>query len=241
MVLAVVGILYGAVMAFAQTDLKRLVAYTSISHMGFVFLGVFAWNTLALQGAVMQIVCHGISTGALFMLVGALQERIHTREISRMGGLWSVVPRIGAVGLFFALASLGLPGLGNFVAEFLVLLGTYQVNITITVLATVGLVTATVYSLWMIHVTFFGLNKEGWKIPDFSLREMSVMAVMIINLVLLGLYPQPLLNTAGKSLDNLQEIVREQQTAVPEQEKQADPPSDNSRVSQSVPDGRGNP
>jgi len=241
MVLAVVGILYGAVMAFAQTDLKRLVAYTSISHMGFVFLGVFAWNTLALQGAVMQIVCHGISTGALFMLVGALQERIHTREISRMGGLWSAVPRIGAVGLFFALASLGLPGLGNFVAEFLVLLGTYQVNITITVLATVGLVTATVYSLWMIYVTFFGLNKEGWKIPDFSLREMSVMAVMIINLVLLGLYPQPLLNTAGKSLDNLQEIVRERQTAVPEQEKQADPPSDNSRVSQSVPDGRGNP
>ncbi len=171
MVLAVVGILYGAVMAFAQTDLKRLVAYTSISHMGFVLLGVFAWNTLALQGAVMQIVCHGISTGALFMLVGALQERIHTREISRMGGLWASVPRMGAVGLFFAVASLGLPGLGNFVAEFLVLIGTYKTSITMAVLATAGLITATVYSLWMIHVTFFGLNKEGWKIPDFSLRE----------------------------------------------------------------------
>jgi NADH-quinone oxidoreductase subunit M len=241
MVIAVIGILYGAVMAFAQTDLKRLVAYTSISHMGFVFLGIFAWNTLALQGAVMQVVCHGISTGALFILVGALQERIHTREISHMGGLWSAVPRMGAVGLFFALASLGLPGLGNFVAEFLVLIGTYKTNITMTVLATAGLITATVYSLWMIHVTFFGLNKEGWKIPDFSLREMSTMVVMIISLVLLGLYPQPLLNTAEQSLNNLQKIVRDQQTAVAEQETRADLPSDNSRLSQPVQDGRGNP
>jgi NADH-quinone oxidoreductase subunit M len=241
MVLAVIGILYGAVMAFAQTDLKRLVAYTSISHMGFVFLGVFAWNTLALQGAVMQIVCHGISTGALFMLVGSLQERIHTREISRMGGLWTSVPHMGAVGLFFALASLGLPGLGNFVAEFLVLIGTYKTNITMTVFATAGLITATVYSLWMIHVTFFGLNKEGWKIPDLSLREMSTMFVMIINLVLLGLYPQPLLNTAEQSLSNLQKIVREQQTAVPEQETLVTLTSDNSRPVQPVPAWRRNP
>jgi NADH-quinone oxidoreductase subunit M len=241
MVIAVIGILYGAVMAFAQTDLKRLVAYTSISHMGFVFLGIFAWNTLALQGAVMQVVCHGISTGALFILVGALQERIHTREISHMGGLWSAVPRMGAVGLFFALASLGLPGLGNFVAEFLVLIGTYKTNIAMTVFATAGLITATVYSLWMIHVTFFGLNKEGWKIPDLSLREMSTMFVMVISLVLLGLYPQPLLNTAEQSLNNLQKIVREQQTAIAKQEMHTDPPSDNSRTSQTMPDGRRNP
>jgi NADH-quinone oxidoreductase subunit M len=241
MVLAVVGILYGAFMAFSQTDLKRFVAYTSISHMGFVFLGVFAWNTLALQGAVMQIVCHGISTGALFMLVGSLHERIHTREISRMGGLWSAVPRMGAVGLFFAMASLGLPGLGNFVAEFLVLIGTYKTSIAMTVLATAGLITATVYSLWMIHVTFFGLNKEGWKIPDLSLREMSVMAVMITSLVILGLYPQPLLNTAEQSLNNLQKIVKEQRTVPAEQEMQAVPPDDDGRVSQTVPEGRDNP
>ena len=241
MVIAVIGIIYGAVMAFAQTDLKRLVAYTSISHMGFVFLGIFAWNTLALQGAVMQIVCHGISTGALFILVGAIQERIHTREISRMGGLWSTVPRMGAVGLFLAVASLGLPGLGNFVAEFLVLLGTYRTNITMTVFATAGLITATVYSLWMIHVTFFGLNKEGWKISDFSLREMSTMFVMIVSLFLLGLFPQPLINTAEQSLNNLQKIVIEQQTAVPKQKMLADLPSDNSKVSQPVLDRKGNP
>jgi NADH-quinone oxidoreductase subunit M len=239
MVIAVIGILYGAVMAFAQTDLKRLVAYTSISHMGFVFLGVFAWNTLALQGVVMQIVCHGISTGALFMLVGFLQERIHTREVSRMGGLWSAVPRMGAVGLFFAMASLGLPVLGNFVAEFLVLIGTYKTNVTITVLATAGLITATVYSLWMIHVTFFGLNKEGWKVPDFSLREMSAMAVMMISLVLLGLYPQPFLNTAGQSLNTLQEIVKEYRTTIAEEQTEADLTSDESNISQRALDSRG--
>jgi len=206
MVLAVIGILYGAAMAFSQTDLKRLVAYTSISHMGFVLLGVFAWNTLALQGAVLQIVCHGLSTGALFMIVGFLQERIHTREISRMGGLWSAAPRMGAIALFFAMASLGLPGLGAFVAEFLVLLGTYKTNIAMTVFATVGLVTATVYSLWMIHVSFFGTDRENWKIPDFSLREMSVMAVMMVSLVLLGLYPQFFLDAASTSIDKLQKI-----------------------------------
>jgi NADH-quinone oxidoreductase subunit M len=240
MALAVIGILYGAVMAFSQTDLKRLVAYTSISHMAFVFLGVFAWNTLALQGVVMQIVCHGISTGALFMLVGALQERIHTREISRMGGLWATVPRMGAVGLFFALASLGLPGLGNFVAEFLVLIGTYRTNISMTVLATLGLITATIYSLRMIQVVFFGLNKEGWKVRDFSLREMYAMSVLIISLVLLGLYPQPLFNTAEQSLYNLQKIAREYRTTIDEKETQADSASDTGRGIQPAPDNRGN-
>ncbi|MCC6347850.1 MAG: NADH-quinone oxidoreductase subunit M, partial [Nitrospirales bacterium] len=126
--LAVGGILYGAVVAFAQTDLKRLVAYTSVSHMGFVLLGIFSWNTLALQGAVMGMLCHGVATGALFIIVGALQERIHTRDTARMGGLWETVPRMGAIALFFALASLGLPGLGNFVGEILVLLGAFRVS-----------------------------------------------------------------------------------------------------------------
>jgi NADH-quinone oxidoreductase subunit M len=175
--------------------------------MGFVLLGIFAWNPLALQGAVMQIVCHGMSTGALFMLVGGLQERIHTRDMGRMGGLWSTVPRMGAIGLFFALASLGLPGLGNFVAEFLVLMGTYKASVTMSILATTGLIAATIYALWMVQVTFFGENEAGWKIPDFSLREMSAMAMMMAVLVLLGLYPQPFLNAAGRSLDTLQKMT----------------------------------
>ncbi len=126
MTLAVIGILYGAHRwPSRQTDLKRLVAYTSVSHMGFVLLGIFAWNELALQGALLIIIAHGISTGALFILVGALNDRIHTRDLDRMGGCGRRCPGLGGVWLFFALASLGLPGLGEFVGEFLVLLGTY--------------------------------------------------------------------------------------------------------------------
>ena len=207
MVLAVTGILYGAVLAFAQTDLKRLVAYTSISHLGFVLLGIFAWNELALQGAVLQMICHGIGTGALFMLAGALQARLHTRDMSRMGGLWSTAPRLGGVGLFFAMAALGLPGLGNFLAEFLVLVGSFQVNVLLTIMATLGLVTATVYALRLIQRTFHGPNTEGWRLPDLTARDMATMAVMIAALVWLGLYPQALLETAAPVLNDLQQLV----------------------------------
>ena len=204
MVLGVIGILYGAVLAFAQTDLKRLVAYTSVSHLGFVLVGVFAWNTLALQGAVMQMVCHGLSTGALFMLVGALDDRIHTRDMRRMGGLWSAVPRMGAVALFFAMASLGLPGLGNFVGEFLVLLGTFRVNIPVAAVATAGLVAATVYSLRMIQQTFHGASREGWRPADLGGREMAAMVAMIAALLWLGLHPQPAINAAAPAIERLQ-------------------------------------
>jgi NADH-quinone oxidoreductase subunit M len=200
MALGVVGILYGALLAFAQTDLKRLVAYTSVSHMGFVLLGVFAWNELALQGTVLQMLCHGIATGALFILVGALQERTHTRDVGRMGGLWETVPRMGGIGLLFALASLGLPGLGNFVGEFLVLLGAYPVSVLLTALAALGLIMSTVYALWMIQLTFYGPNKEGWKLPDFSGREMAMMTALIVVIVWLGLHPQPVLNMAKPAL-----------------------------------------
>jgi NADH-quinone oxidoreductase subunit M len=208
LVLAVIGILYGAVMAFAQTDLKRLVAYTSVSHMGFVLLGVFVGNRLALQGAVTQIICHGIATGALFMLAGALQERIHTRETGRMGGLWTTAPRMGAAALFFVLASLGLPGLGNFVGEFLVLLGSYRVSIAITAIAAVGIVTATVYSLWIIQRAFHGPNTHHWNIPDLSGREIAAMAVMSASLLWIGLCPQPVFDTARPALGNLERSAK---------------------------------
>jgi NADH-quinone oxidoreductase subunit M len=207
MVLAVAGILYGAMLAYAQTDLKRLVAYTSVSHMGFVLLGIFAWNELALQGAILEILAHGISTGALFVLVGALQDRIHTRDMREMGGLWTTVPRMGAVALVFALASLGLPGLGNFVAEFLVLLGAYTSNSLLTILATIGLIVATVYALWMVQAAFQGPNRRGWKIPDLSARELAIFAAMTIVIVWLGLFPQPVLNTAKQGLDNVQRLA----------------------------------
>lgn len=201
--LGVIGILYGGILAFAQTDLKRLVAYSSISHLGFVLLGIFAGNALALQGAVMQMIAHGITTGALFVLVGALQERVHTRDMRRMGGLWETLPRFGAVGLFFAIASLGLPGLGNFVGEFLVMLGTYRVSIPMAVFASLGVVVATVYSLALVQQTFHGPARERWKVDDLSLRSLIPLGAMIVLQVWLGLYPQPVLETAGHTLQAL--------------------------------------
>jgi NADH-quinone oxidoreductase subunit M len=214
MTLAVVGILYGALLAFAQTDLKRLVAYTSVSHMGFMLLGIFAWNELALEGAVIQIICHGLSTGALFMLVGGLQERTGTRDLRRLGGLWATAPRMGGVATFFALASLGLPGLGNFVGEFLVLLGVYQRSVPLAVFASLGLVVATVYSLWIIQQVFHGPNRQGWRLADLTLRESAVLGVLMAALVWLGLYPAPVLDMSRPALKALQHTAAETEVRV---------------------------
>ena len=205
-----VGILYGAVLAFGQTDLKRLVAYTSVSHLGFVLLGIFAWNELALQGAVMTMICHGISTGALFILVGALQERIHTREMDRMGGLWTTAPRLSGAALFFALASLGLPGLGDFVGEFLVLLGTYKVSIVLAALATVGVLFATFYALRLVQRAFQGPNTHDWRIADLVPREGLIVALMIVALLWLGLYPRPVLDTFQPAMARLEQLAVEE-------------------------------
>jgi len=207
MALGAAGVIYGAVLAFAQSDFKRLVAYSSVSHMGFVLLGLYAWNLLALQGAVMQMVAHGVSTAALFMMAGALQQRLHTRDMSRMGGLWHQAPRMGACAMFFAIASLGLPGLGNFVAEFLVLLGLFAVHPWLTAIAALGLITAAVYSLWMIQQAFQGRPDEQRSMPDFGGREMLTMAAMMAALLWLGLHPQPVLDAAQPVLDGLQQLV----------------------------------
>lgn len=196
-ILGIAGILYGALLAFAQTDLKRLVAYTSVSHMGFVLLGLASGNELAFQGALIQIVSHGVSTGALFILAGVLQERLRTRDLSGMGGLWAVVPRMGGASMFFLLASLGLPGLGNFVGEFLVVLGAYRVNGAIAMIAAFGFVLSTIYSLRMMERVFFGEKREGPAISDLSAREMGVMIAMAIPLLWLGLYPQAFIDKAG--------------------------------------------
>ncbi len=207
MALGVAGILYGAILAFGQTNIKRLVAYTSISHMGFVLIGIFAWNQIALQGAVMIMVAHGISTGGLFVLVGNLYERTHTRDMYKMGGLWGAVPRMGRSGLVLALASLGLPGLGNFVGEFLVLLGTYKVNPVMAILATLGFIVATVYSLLMIQKIFNGPSTLDHKISDFNFRELTVMTTMILILFWLGLYPQTVLETSKSSMELMQKYA----------------------------------
>src|SRR5271170_3179769 len=214
MTIGVIGILYGAVLAVGQTDLKRLVAYTSVSHMGFVLLGVFAGNEIALEGAVIQMISHGISTGALFVLAGLLQERMHTRDISAMGGLWETMPALSGAGLVFAMASLGLPGLGDFVGEFLVLLGSYRANVSLTVVATLGLLAATLYGLKFAQGVFQGPNLHHRSLPDMRLRESAILGLMMALLLWIGLYPQPVLNTVRPSLAAVQqsafpnEIVR---------------------------------
>ena len=168
--------------------------------MGFVLLGIFAWNELALQGAVIIMLSHGFSAGALFMMVGDLQDRAHTRDLGRFGGLWATMPRMGGVGLFFAMASLGLPGLASFVGEFLVLMGAFQVNVPLTVLASLGLVAATIYSLWMMQKVYYGHHAEDRRLEDASGREMAIMASLIGATLWLGLYPQPVLTTSGNAL-----------------------------------------
>ena len=235
MALGAAGIVYGAVMAFAQRDLKRMVAYTSVSHMGFVLLGIFAWNQYALQGVVLQIVCHAFSTGGLFVLAGSLDERLQTRDLSRMGDLWSALPRFGGVGMFLAMAALGLPGLGNFVAEFLILLGAFQVNQPIAIVGAFGLVFATVYALWLIQRVFHGRSsKEAIASPestgssrgeddiraarsklwDLSFREIAVFAAAIIVIVWLGLYPETLVRTFKETTDSLFRLATPTATAV---------------------------
>jgi len=203
MSLGAVGVVYGAVLAFGQSDFKRLVAYSSVSHMGFVLLGLYAWNVMAVQGAVMQMVAHGISTAALFMIAGALQQRLHTRDMDQMGGLWENMPRMGACAMFFALASLGLPGLGNFIAEFLVLVGLFQVSPVLTAVAALGLITAAVYSLSMMQRAFQGKADLQRDLQDFDRRELCAMAVMIVALIWLGIYPQPVLDMAQPVIESL--------------------------------------
>jgi len=204
MILAVLGILYGGLLAFGQSDFKRLVAYTSVSHLGFVLLGIFAWNELALQGALVTMIAHGISTGALFVIAGLLQDRMHTRDMDRMSGLWSTVPRLSGAALFFALASLGLPGLGDFVGEFLVLLGTYRVSPTLAALASVGVLVATFYALRLVQRSFHGPNLREWKLLDIGARERLILVPMITALLWLGLYPVPVLNTFKPAMRALQ-------------------------------------
>jgi NADH-quinone oxidoreductase subunit M len=208
MALGVASILYGALQAFGQKDLKRMIAYTSVSHMGFVLLGAFAWNRLALYGVVMQLLCHGISTGALFILVGGLQERIHTRDIDRMGGLWAAMPRLGGSMMLFAMASLGLPGLGNFIGEFLVLLGVFKVSPVLAMVASTGFITGCVYSLWIVQRTIHGQNPEGWKPPDLSGRETAVMAAMSVLILWLGLFPQPVFTAVAPPVEWLQQMSK---------------------------------
>ena len=215
MALGAAGVIYGAVLAFGQTDLKRLVAYSSVSHLGFVLIGIFAWNDLALQGALMGMLAHGFSTGALFVIVGALQERTETRQIDRLRGLWATMPRLSGVALFFALASLGLPGLGDFVGEFLVLQGTYREHIGVTIAGAIGILASTFYALRFVQGAFHGPNVHQWHLPDLFTRELLALAPMIAVLVWLGIYPQPIFNTFRPAMSYMESQIALVQSSPP--------------------------
>ena len=201
------SILYGAVLACSQTDIKRLVAYSSISHMGFILLGTFAGTELALQGAVMQMVAHGLSTGALFMLAGALYERFQTRDMRQMGGLWGMIPRLASMALFFACASLGLPGLANFIGEFLILFGSYAAQPVMIILASLGMVMAAIYSLGMMQRTFFGQQRETRIAPDLSNTAFGTLLLIAVLQIWLGLYPKIVLTTSRPVMNMLVQPV----------------------------------
>src|SRR5262245_31602958 len=189
--LATIGIIYGAWVATVQPDIKKLVAYSSVSHLGFVVLGLFTLTPQGLVGGIIQMVNHGLSTGALFLGVGMLYERRHTRLIADFGGLWKVVPALSALFLVVALSSLGLPGLNGFVGEFLVLLGAFQVDRTIAVLATTGIIFAAVYLLWVYQRVFFGVitHEVNRRLPDLSVREWAVLLPILVLIVWIGVYP----------------------------------------------------
>ena len=207
MILGVVSILYGAKLAYAQTDLKRLVAYISVSHMGFILLGIYAFNQIAMQGVIMQMVAHAISTSGLFIMVGVLHDRIQTREIGQMGGLWTQVPKMGAMGLLFVLASLGLPGLGNFIAEILILTGSFMASKILTGIAALGFIAATLYSLRIMQKVFYGPVLKKWEIADFGLREMIVMGSLAIVIIWLGLFPNSIFNATQQMVRGVIEQV----------------------------------
>jgi NADH-quinone oxidoreductase subunit M len=204
--LGVFGIVYGAVCAFGQNDIKRLVAYTSISHMGFILVGVYAGTQVALQGVMIQMLSHGISSGGLFILCGELYERLHTHDLRKMGGLWARFSCLPPIALFFTVASLGLPGLGNFLGEFLILLGTFKMHPGVTVAAAGGLILSAVYSLNLMQRAFQGKPSGGDDLQDLNRREIATLGALMAFLIWLGLYPQPILNVSRAPMQALQTL-----------------------------------
>lgn len=190
-ILAIIGIIYGAVMCIMQTDLKRLIAYSSVSHLGYVMLGIFAFNMQGLEGGIYQMLNHGISTGGLFLIVGMIYERRHTRMLADFGGLAKVMPKLAVFFLIITLSSIALPGTNGFVGEFLILLGVFRSNVVYAVLAATGVILGAVYMLWMFQRVMFGeITKEANKLlKDLSKRETAILCVIVFFIFLMGLYP----------------------------------------------------
>lgn len=191
-ILAIIGIIYGALVSMMQPDLKRLVAFSSVSHLGYVMLGMFAFNMQGIQGSIYQMLNHGISTGSLFLIVGMIYERRHTRLIADFGGLSKVMPIYAVFFMIVTLSSIGLPGTNGFVGEFLILLGAFQSNVVYGVLAATGVILGAAYMLWMFQRVMFGkiTRPENEKLKDLNAREISILVPMVIIIFLMGIYPK---------------------------------------------------
>ncbi|MGA7192974.1 MAG: NADH-quinone oxidoreductase subunit M [Anaerolineales bacterium] len=212
---ATIGIIYGAAVSYAQADVKKLVAYSSVSHLGFVMLGLFALNPIGISGAILQMINHGLSTGALFLLVGMIYEQTHTRELKVYGGLWKVVPIFGAIFLIVSLSSMGLPGLNGFVGEFTILLGAFGSkaigNPWFAGISALGVIMAAVYILYMFQKMFLGpegsiveeVKKHGHALRDLNAREIITVVPLLIFIFWIGLYPAPFFHLMAPAVDKL--------------------------------------
>jgi NADH-quinone oxidoreductase subunit M len=218
--LAVIGIIYGALVAMVQKDWKKLVAYSSVSHLGFVVLGLFAFNTIAVQGALIQMVNHGLSTGALFLIVGMIYDRRHTREIKDFGGIAKVMPVFAVMFMITTLASIGLPGLNGFIGEFLILNGTFNSAIipenAFAIFATVGVILAAVYMLWLYQRVMFGpiKHKVNEKLIDLNAREIGILVPLVILMFWIGVRPTDFMQYSEVQINELLESSNEKRMAV---------------------------
>ena len=203
--LAIAGIIYGALVAMVQTDLKKLVAYSSVSHLGFVMLGIFVFNLQGMEGGILQMINHGLSTGALFLMVGMIYERRHTRMIADFGGLTKRMPIFAVFFMIATLSSIGLPGMNGFVGEFLILVGTFKANVLYAVLATTGVILSACYMLWMFQRVMFNKlsNPANQKLKDLNKREWAILLPIVILIFWIGIYPKPLISRLDVSVNHL--------------------------------------
>ena len=214
--LSIIGIIYGALVAMVQPDIKKLVAYSSVSHLGYCMLGLYVLTQEGVEGSVLQMINHGISTGALFLLVGIIYERRHTRLIKEYGGIARIMPVYATVFMIVTLSSIGLPTTNGFIGEFLILLGTFQVNKAAAALAATGVILGAVYMLWMVQRVFFGevTNPKNYKIPDMNLRELVYMAPLLVLIFWIGLYPNFFLKKMHVSVNHFIKQVKVEETQV---------------------------